>query len=102
MTSSRGSTHPYAPPVRKPPGRSAVRSLHRHPGREELHRAAGGEPRPELSAQLTEELARHRSGGDDRVHQMSEVLAVLYERVGVAEPLDDDALRLVVVEVGVV
>jgi hypothetical protein len=33
---------------------------------------------------------------------VGEVLAVLYERVGVAEPLDDDALRFVVVEVGVV
>ena len=74
----------------------------RRPGREELHRAAAGEPRPELRAGFTEELAEHRSRGDDRVHQVGEVLAVLDERFGVAEPLDDDALRLVVVEVGVV
>src|SRR5438309_5910387 len=82
--------------------RSAVSSLYRRPGREELHRTAAGEPCPELRAGFTEELARHRSSGDDRVHQVGEVLAVLYERVGVAEPLDDDALRFVVVEVGVV
>ncbi|HWC12788.1 MAG TPA: hypothetical protein VG455_16385 [Acidimicrobiales bacterium] len=33
---------------------------------------------------------------------MGEILAVLDERVGVAEPLEDDALRFLVVEVGVV
>src|SRR5436190_1581845 len=76
--------------------------LQSRPGCEELHRAAAGEPRPELCAGLTKELAEHLSRGGDRLHQVGEVLAVLDQRVGVAEPFDDDALRLVVVEVGVV
>src|SRR5687767_469987 len=51
--------------------------LHPRPGREELHRSAGIEPRPKLRAQVSEELARHRARGDDRVHQVGKVLAVL-------------------------
>ena len=50
-----------------------LRELHPRPGREELHRAAAGDPRPELRARVTEELARHRSRGDDCVHQVGEV-----------------------------
>src|SRR4051812_13425459 len=64
------------------------------PGCEELHRAAAGEPCPELRAGFTDELTRHRSRGDDRVHQMGDVLTMLDERVGVAEPLDDDGLLI--------
>jgi hypothetical protein len=70
-------------------------------GREELHWAAGGEPRPGVRAGFTEELTGYRSRGGDRVHSVGEVPAVLDERFEVAEPLVDDALRPVVVVVRV-
>lgn len=60
------------------------------------------EPRPQLSAQLTEQFSVHRSRRDDRVHQMGEVLAVADERIEIAKTFDDDALRLVGIEEGVV
>jgi hypothetical protein len=68
-----------------------------------LEEAASGEPpSPKLRARVTEELAEHLSRGGDCVHQVGEILAVLDERVRVTEPFDDDALRFVVVELGVV
>lgn len=51
-----------------------------------MDRSAGEEPRPKLRARVTEELAEHLSRGGDCVHQVGRILAVLDERVRVAEP----------------
>ncbi len=40
--------------------------------------------------------------GDDRLHEVREMLTMLDEGLGIAVPLEDDALRLIVVEVGLV
>src|SRR5215217_1032375 len=77
------------------------RCLHQLVGREETDRAAC-QLRPELCARLTEEFAGDRSRRKDCLHEVAKVRAVLDERLGVPEPLEDDALGLIVVEVSVV
>src|SRR5207237_9268813 len=55
-------------------------------------------PRAQLAAQRPLRPVRR----DDRRHARRDVLPVLYLPVRVPEPLDDDGVRLVIVEVGVV
>jgi hypothetical protein len=60
---------------------------------------AAGQPRSELRARLTEEFAvNHRNRRKDRRHEVAKVVSVLEERLGVPEPLQDDALGLVVLK----
>ena len=77
------------------------RPLQRLVQREQTDRAAG-ELRPKLLVRVAEEVAADIGRRHDGVHQGGHVLAVQDQRVGVAEPLEDDGLGLVVVEVGVV
>src|SRR5438105_3665689 len=49
----------------------------------ELHRAVGVEVRSQLCTRITEELAVDIARGNDRLHEMSEVLTVLDERLAV-------------------
>src|SRR6266487_5404559 len=79
---------------------SVIRCLHRLARREELDRAVR-QIRSQLFAHLAEELAVNN--GDrckDGFGQVAKVLPVLDGRRGVPVPLDDHALGLVVVEVG--
>src|SRR6266508_4105811 len=77
--------------------------LHRLVGREELRNLAAGQLRSELCTRLTEELAvNHGDCREDRCRYVGEVRCVLHGRLGIPVPLDDDALGLVLVEVGVV
>src|SRR6266545_3208330 len=78
------------------------RWLHRLERREETDLAAG-HLRSELRAQLTEQLAGDRARRNDRLHEVvADVCSVLDERAGVPVALEDHALGLVVVEVGLV
>src|SRR4029453_17708630 len=62
-----------------------------------------GQIRSELFTRLTEELAvNHGDRRKNRRRYVGEVRRVLDGRLGVPVPLDDDALGLIVVEVGVV
>ena len=65
---------------------------------------AVGQLRPELCARLTKEFAvNYGDRRKDCLHKVvAKVRGVLDERLGVPEPLEDDALGLVVVEVDVV
>src|SRR6266508_4115803 len=77
--------------------------LHRLVEREELRNLAAGQLRSELCTRLTEELAvNHGDCREDRRRYVGEVRRVLHGRLGIPVPLDDDALGLIVVEVGVV
>lgn len=81
------------------PAQVGDRCLHRLVGREETDLAVG-HLRSELCAQLTEELAFNGACRNDCLHEVgADVRTVLDERLGVPVPFEDDALRLVVVEV---
>src|SRR6266571_7163289 len=77
--------------------------LHRLIGREENWDLAVGQLRSQLCARLPEEFAvNHGDYPKDRCRYVAKVGGVLDGGLGVPVPLDDDALGLVVVEVGVV
>src|SRR5262249_55250357 len=60
------------------------------------------EHRPELVGRLTEELCRYRSCGEHCLQELAEVGVVLDQRLRVPEPLEEDALGLIVAEVDLV
>ncbi len=81
----------------------AETSLHQLVGREELGDLDAGQVRAELFARLPEEFAvNHGYDREDRRRYVTKVFGVADGGLGVLIPLDDDALGLVVVEVGVV